>query len=293
MNSREKPINDLTRANATPSSEDKGYDYLFKLSLLGQEGVGKTSLIDSFIGEQSYAWRNVLTVYGKRVKLHITDDCSRNRFRSQGIKLARLSQAVIVVFDLTDKASFNYAKQCIADISLEGIDTNIILVGAKSDLERAISQEEIDMFVFNNTIVNAYYNVSANENKNVDAVFEKAATLVMNRLHPTISAAAPSFFGYVTSFFPSFPVTRPASNASAATPAVSSSSARLTAAAAAAPIASSSMYSSYPSRTVAVASAAASSPVLASSAPIAPNAQKNGDEIISEIENQRGMKQSR
>ncbi|KAI9305221.1 GTP-binding protein ypt1, partial [Cunninghamella echinulata] len=120
-------------------------DYLFKLLLIGDSGVGKSCLLLRF-ADDTYTESYISTIgvdfkirtielEGKTVKLQIWDTAGQERFRTITSSYYRGAHGIIVVYDVTDQDSFNNVKQWLNEIeryAAEGV--NKLLVGNKSDL---------------------------------------------------------------------------------------------------------------------------------------------------------------
>ncbi|XP_071671107.1 ras-related protein Rab-26 isoform X3 [Patagioenas fasciata] len=100
------------------SSSGEFYDLAFKVMLVGDSGVGKTCLLvrfkdgaflaGSFISTVGIDFRNkVLTVDGVKVKLQIWDTAGQERFRSVTHAYYRDAHALLLLYDVTNKASFD------------------------------------------------------------------------------------------------------------------------------------------------------------------------------------------
>jgi Ras-related protein Rab-1A len=139
------------KTSAQPN--DKGYDYLFKLLLIGDSGVGKSCALlrfaDNTFFENSYISTigvdfkiRTLNVGGKTVKLQIWDTSGQERFRTITSSYYRGAHGILVFYDTTDQVSFNNVKQWLQEIDRYACDTvNKMLIGAKSDL---VSQKAVD-----------------------------------------------------------------------------------------------------------------------------------------------------
>lgn len=300
MKPRKDPI--VIPAKNTPPTSGSGemnpeYNYLFKFKLLGDSGVGKSCLLlrfaddrytDSFISTIGVNYKiRALTINDKVVKLQIWDTAGLERFRTIESQGARGAHAFIVVFDLTDQVSFNHVPNWIRTIVETAVgDKDIILVGAKSDLttKRVVDRETVLEYIRTSEYpIGGYVEVSSKIPENVDAVFETAAALVIDRVTPRVSAAtvsaataaaatptpAPSmWWGRVTSLFSRAPViSSPVPRSAPPVPykreeesveRFISQLSQSSAAAAAAPMSHSRLYPSAPS-SAAAASAASSS----------------------------------
>merc|ERR1719428_1850352 len=127
----------------------------FKLVFLGEQSVGKTSLITRFMYDsfdnnyQATIGIDFLskTMYleDRTVRLQLWDTAGQERFRSLIPSYIRDSSGAIVVYDITNRASFLNTSKWIEDVRSErGPDVVIMLVGNKTDLgdRRLVTQEE-------------------------------------------------------------------------------------------------------------------------------------------------------
>jgi Ras-related protein Rab-8A len=122
------------------------YDHRAKVLLLGDSGVGKSSLIRKFIdGEfvphiqqtigMDYKVK-ILTLGGCCVKLEIWDTAGQERFRSITQQFYRNAGGIIMVYDVTDEKSFADIREWAAQIAAHAADgVDRILLGNKSDCE--------------------------------------------------------------------------------------------------------------------------------------------------------------
>lgn len=160
----------------------QNYDYLFKIILIGDSGVGKSSLLLRLVDMEfdpefnatigvDFKIKN-LSIDDKIYKLQIWDSAGQDRFRSITTMYYRNCDGVILMFDVTDKKSFNNIISWLCEIEKHSKPGIIkILVGSKSDLkyERKVSYEEAREFADNFNI--SYIETSSKDNKNIEESF--------------------------------------------------------------------------------------------------------------------------
>ncbi len=129
---------------------------LVKVILVGNPGVGKTSLVQKYVYDKftlSYISTigidfNVkyLTIRDKNYKLQIWDTAGQERFKSIVSSYYRGVQIAIIVYDVTQRASFQAVKNWIADIEKHRSPTDTLIIGIvgnKTDLpQRRVTYEE-------------------------------------------------------------------------------------------------------------------------------------------------------
>lgn len=131
------------------------YDYLFKVLIIGNSGVGKSCLLlrfaedmfsDNYISTIGVDFKiRKLELDGKSIKLQIWDTAGQERFRTITKSYYRGSNGIVVVYDITDRESFEQVQHWMSEIDAHAsADVCRLLVGNKADLEdkRAVSREE-------------------------------------------------------------------------------------------------------------------------------------------------------
>ena len=119
-------------------------DYLFKALVIGDSGVGKSCLLLRFAQdkyEQNYLstvgvdyYNRTINIDGKRVQLQMWDTAGQERFRTITRSYYRGSQGIVVVYDVTDNATFENVKHWLDEIEKNaGSEVIKLLVGNKSD----------------------------------------------------------------------------------------------------------------------------------------------------------------
>ncbi|URE29320.1 ras-related protein [Musa troglodytarum] len=157
---------------------DEDYDYLFKVVLIGDSGVGKTNLLSRFA-------RNEFSFESKStVGVEIWDTAGQERYRAITSAYYRGSAAALVVYDVTRHVTFENAERWLRELR-NHTDANLVvmLVGNKADLGhiRAVSLEEAQAFVQRERLF--FMETSALESTNV----ENAFTRVLTQIHQVVS----------------------------------------------------------------------------------------------------------
>ncbi|XP_075242933.1 ras-related protein Rab-6A-like [Convolutriloba macropyga] len=158
----------------------------FKLVFLGEQSVGKTSIITRFMYDtfdntyQATIGIDFLskTMYleDRTVRLQLWDTAGQERFRSLIPSYIRDSSVAIVVYDITNDASFKQVPKWIEDVRAErGSDVIIMLVGNKTDLadKREVSTEEGEKKASEMGVM--FIETSAKAGYNVKQLFRRVA----------------------------------------------------------------------------------------------------------------------
>jgi len=165
------------------SSGDQEYDYLFKLLLIGNSSVGKSSLLfrfvenvwdDSFVPTIGVDFKlKTLEVNGKKVKLQIWDTAGQERFKNITASYYRGGNGVLVVYDITDRESFDNLNSWLIEIE-KNANKNVykLLIGNKCDLEdkRKVTFQEGKDFAESNGM--KFMETSAKTASKVQEAFE-------------------------------------------------------------------------------------------------------------------------
>uniref|UniRef100_A0A8W7PU78 Ras-related protein Rab-3 n=1 Tax=Anopheles coluzzii TaxID=1518534 RepID=A0A8W7PU78_ANOCL len=135
-------------------ASDQNFDYMFKLLIIGNSSVGKTSFLFRY-ADDSFTSAFVSTVgidfkvktvfrHDKRVKLQIWDTAGQERYRTITTAYYRGAMGFILMYDITNEESFNSVQDWVTQIKTYSWDNaQVILVGNKCDMEdeRVISFE--------------------------------------------------------------------------------------------------------------------------------------------------------
>ena len=168
------------------SSKPSNYQYIFKLILIGNSGVGKSCILQRYIKhtfEESYKctigvdflMKSVI-INGQTVKLQLWDTAGQEKYKSMVSSYYKGANVALIVFDITSHETFEALPVWIENFYKNGPEQkNIILIGNKKDLEekRQVTQEEAQMFSETNNMI--YFETSAKDGDNIDYVFNYAA----------------------------------------------------------------------------------------------------------------------
>ena len=172
----------------------KSFDSPVKIGLLGDEKVGKTSICHSFvnlnlpedyittIGYEKFEKKELLN-NGKEVKLIIWDSGGQERFRSSIISTLRHVEEIIIVFDVTNRKSFDDIENWLEIIKEKFNDPVIILFGNKVDVKKEewkVTEEEINLFCTKKKL--KYFGTSAKNNNGIKEGFSYLANIIFERV---------------------------------------------------------------------------------------------------------------
>ncbi|CAI4222525.1 unnamed protein product [Auanema sp. JU1783] len=175
------------------------YDYLFKLLLIGDSGVGKSCLLLRF-ADDTYTESYISTIGvdfkirtieldGKTIKLQIWDTAGQERFRTITSSYYRGAHGIIVVYDITDQESFNNVKQWLQEIDRYACENvNKLLVGNKCDLTAKRAVETTAAKEYADQLGIPFLETSAKSSTNVEQAFLTMASEIKSRMGPVQGA---------------------------------------------------------------------------------------------------------
>ncbi|KAF8391207.1 hypothetical protein HHK36_023509 [Tetracentron sinense] len=165
------------------------YDYLFKVVLIGDSGVGKSNLLSRFTRNEfsleskstigvEFATRS-LNVDGKVIKAQIWDTAGQERYRAITSAYYRGAVGALLVYDVTRHSTFASVERWLKELR-DHTDPNIVvmLIGNKSDLRHlvAVSTEDGKSFAERESLY--FMETSALEATNVDKAFAEVLTQI-------------------------------------------------------------------------------------------------------------------
>jgi len=182
------------------STMNPEYDYLFKLLLIGDSGVGKSCLLLRF-ADDTYTESYISTIGvdfkirtieldGKTIKLQIWDTAGQERFRTITSSYYRGAHGIIVVYDVTDQESFTNVKQWLQEIDRYASENvNKLLVGNKCDLTTKKVVDYTTAKEYADQLGIPFLETSAKNATNVEQAFMTMAAEIKNRMGPAPSPA--------------------------------------------------------------------------------------------------------
>ncbi|CAN1345479.1 Ras-related protein RABA2a [Linum perenne] len=177
---------------------DEEYDYLFKVVLIGDSGVGKSNLLSRFTRNEfcleskstigvEFATRTLqvnLFVEGRVVKAQIWDTAGQERYRAITSAYYRGALGALLVYDVTKPTTFENVSRWLKELR-DHADSNIVimLIGNKTDLKhlRGVATEDAQSYAEKEGL--SFIETSALEALNV----EKAFQTILSEIYRIIS----------------------------------------------------------------------------------------------------------
>ncbi|KAK0088990.1 hypothetical protein PV325_009873 [Microctonus aethiopoides] len=164
------------------SITNSGNSYNFKVVLLGEGCVGKTSVALRYVEDkfndkhlttlQASFLNKKLNINGKRVNLAIWDTAGQEKFHALGPIYYRMSNGAILVYDITDEDTFQKVKNWVKELKkMLGSEICLAIAGNKIDLEkdRNVSIEDAEEYA--KQVGAVHFHTSAKQNRNVEEMF--------------------------------------------------------------------------------------------------------------------------
>ncbi|XP_009416427.1 ras-related protein Rab11D isoform X3 [Musa acuminata AAA Group] len=165
------------------------YDYLFKLVLIGDSGVGKSNLLSRFTKNEfnleskstigvEFATRSI-SVDGKVLKAQIWDTAGQERYRAITSAYYRGAVGALLVYDVTRRATFENVSRWLRELR-DHTDPNIVvmLIGNKSDLRHLVAVPTEDGKAYAERESLYFMETSALDATNVENAFAEVLTQI-------------------------------------------------------------------------------------------------------------------
>ena len=170
------------------------YDFTFKILLLGDASVGKTSFTKRYcynifnpserltIGVDFHV--KTIELSDRRIKLQLWDVGGEERFRFLLPTYCLGANAAFLLYDITRPSTLDNISEWINIVKQKGGPIPIMLVGSKLDLEKAQRQVQRDygIQIAEKNDMASFVEISAKENVNVDDAFKVLTELTLDRM---------------------------------------------------------------------------------------------------------------
>lgn len=171
------------------------YDYLFKMLIIGDSGVGKSSILLRFTDDtftESYLSTigvdfkiRTIEIDGHLIKLQMWDTGGQERFRTITSSYYRGAHGVILVYDVTEELSFRNIKQWLCEIDRYACeDVSKLIIGNKSDMSNKVVDFDYAKS-FADDLGIEIMETSAKNSNNINKAFETMAMIIKKR-YPNI-----------------------------------------------------------------------------------------------------------
>jgi len=171
-----------------------------KIVIIGDPGVGKTNILTRYVEDKfSTSSASISTDFltksvtqnGTTIKLQIYDTAGQERFRTITTSLYHGAAAVIIVFDVTNKETFERVEKWYQELpwvkkGQMNATVPILLVGNKIDLKRVIETNTAREWAERQKV--KYLETSAKDNVGITELFEKILVpdlIAKSTPHPT------------------------------------------------------------------------------------------------------------
>ncbi|KAM3574885.1 hypothetical protein VYU27_003209 [Nannochloropsis oceanica] len=172
--------------------EPEPYDHLFKLLLIGDAGVGKSSILlrftdDAFDDHQQSTIGvdfkvKMIEVGQKKIKMTIWDTAGQERFRTLTSSYYRGAQGIILVYDVNRRDSFENLNHWLQEVEVYstggGREIIKVLVGNKVDKDRLVPREEAEAWARSKGML--FLEASAKTRTGIKQVFQEVVQKILD-----------------------------------------------------------------------------------------------------------------
>lgn len=166
---------------------------LLKIIILGDSGVGKTSLMNQYVAKKfdnrykatigaDFLTKDITDpVTSDPVTLQLWDTAGQERFQSLGSAFYRGADACVLVFDITVQDTFAHLTSWMEEFAIQAGKKPYVLIGNKSDLEskRQVTQKTAKQWASNENV--SYFETSAKDNSGVELAFQTIADMALKQ----------------------------------------------------------------------------------------------------------------
>jgi Ras-related protein Rab-4B len=171
----------------------ESYEYLFKFLIIGSASTGKSCILHRFL-ENSFKndsthtigaefGSKVLSIGSRNIKLQIWDTAGQERFRSVTRSYYRGASGALLVYDITNRESYNAVTNWLTDVrTLASPNIVIVLCGNKKDLEdqRQVTFLEASRYAQEHDLL--FLETSAFTSENIPESFHQCARIILNKI---------------------------------------------------------------------------------------------------------------
>ena len=171
------------------------YDYLFKIAVIGDMTVGKTAFVNKFVKNEFKSnhestigvefGSSIISINNINYKFHIWDTAGQEKFMSLTQNYYRNVCGMIVMYDISNRMSFNHLKMWMRNVEYYCHENvSIVIIGTKVDLDkshkRQVSYNEGLQFAQDNNAL--FFEISSKKNINIQNIFETLALKIHEKI---------------------------------------------------------------------------------------------------------------
>jgi len=174
-------------------TDDENFDFLYKVVVTGDSGVGKTNIITRFTANEftleskatigvEFGHAEITLGDGSKIKVQIWDTAGQERFRAITRGYYRGAVGALIVYDITKSVSFRNVEKWLQELKQHAFDDIVImLVGNKSDLKQAreVPTDEAKKFAQKNNLL--FIETSALDGENIKEAFYQTVSEIREK----------------------------------------------------------------------------------------------------------------